>query len=182
MCNDAIRILDERILRDAALVVRGPTVGIGFLVGDSGISPLTRTIQRTRYRGLCALSPSAHVERQAFMSCVLRVTADGLAEALSRMRLKAYRFERGTAHFQVSECDFDNLGGQVRDAAAFLHAHEADLTTLLGTPRATGVLDFAVEVVAAEFGSARFPSNLVRVAGSLGLALQVSQYPAQENE
>jgi hypothetical protein len=115
------------------------------------------------------------------MSCVLRVTADGLDESLSHMLLKPYRFERGTAPFQVSQCDFNNLHGQVQDAAEFLDANEIDLAKLLGTPGAAGVLDFAVEVVVAEFRFASFPSNLVRKAGSLGLALEVSQYPRQEN-
>lgn len=116
------------------------------------------------------------------MSCVLRVTADGLAEALRGMRIKAYRFECGNAHFQVSECGFNDLQGQVQDAEAFLAANENELTALLGIAGAAGVLDFALEVVTCEFRSSRFPANLVRIAGSLGLALELSQYPAEENE
>lgn len=115
------------------------------------------------------------------MSCVLRVTVDGLAEALSILSFKPYRLDRGTAHFLVSDCDFDNLPGQVHDAADFLRNYEVELANLLQTPGAAGVLDFGVEAVTSEFRFANFPADLVRKAGSLGLALEVSQYPVGES-
>jgi hypothetical protein len=96
---------------------------------------------------------------------------------LPGLSIKPYRFEKGTAHFQVSECDFDDLPGQVREAAAFLSSNRAEIASLLSAPAASGVLDFAVEVVASEFRFAALPPDLVREAGSLGLGLELSQYP-----
>lgn len=113
------------------------------------------------------------------MSCVLRITSENLRESLPSISLKPYRFENGTAHFEVSKCDFDNLPGQVAEATAFLSASKAELSTLLAAPTATGVLDFAVEAPRSEFRYAALPSALVREAASLGLAIELSQYPEQ---
>ena len=108
------------------------------------------------------------------MSCVLRISAQHLGDCVSRLSVKPYRVECGTAHFDVSTANFDDFTRQVNDAIAFLHAHVADLKLLMGEPDASGVLDFAVErrEVAAQFDA--FPASLVREAASLGLALEIS--------
>jgi hypothetical protein len=116
------------------------------------------------------------------MSCILRITSENLREVLAGLSLKPYRFEHGTAHFQVSGCDFDNLPGQVKEATAFLNTSRVELSALLAAPAASGVLDFAVEAAGAEFRFAALPADLVREAASLGLAIELSQYPkAAEN-
>lgn len=112
------------------------------------------------------------------MSCVLRIsTPDGTGTASSEA-LKPYRVSGNTAHFHVSDADFDNFGKQVDDAIRFLQAHEADVKQMLSASQATGVLDFAIEWrdVAVQYDS--IPAELVRMAGSLGLALEISHYPA----
>lgn len=111
------------------------------------------------------------------MSCVLRVTSDDPNLALSPLSLQPYRNDRGTTHFLVSECDLDNLQGQVQDATDFLVANEAALAVILGAPGTTAALDFATEVSASTFCYAKLTPELVRRAGSLGLALEVSIYP-----
>jgi len=98
---------------------------------------------------------------------------------LSGVSLSPYRVEKGTAHFQVSQCDFDDLPGQVRDATTFLSLREAKVAELLAEPGASGVLDFAIEASNGQFRFAALPSELVRLAGSLGLAIEVSQYPTE---
>jgi hypothetical protein len=112
------------------------------------------------------------------MSCVLRITSEALSARLPSLSIRPYRFEKDTAHFQVSKCDFDDLPGQVREAAAYLISNRAELASLMSAPAASAVLDFAVEVVASEFRFARLPAHLVREAGSLGLGLEISQYPS----
>ena len=114
------------------------------------------------------------------MSCVLRISAQHLDDCVSRLSLKPYRVERGTAHFDVSTANFDDFTRQVNDAIAFLRSHAAELRLLMSEPDANGVLDFAVERrdVAAQFDA--FPALLVREAASLGLALEVSHYPVAD--
>ena len=91
--------------------------------------------------------------------------------------MKPYRVERETAHFEVSRSDFDNFSGQISDVTAFLHNNAPDIKRMMSEVDAAGVLDFAVEWGDAAFQSNNFPVALVREAGSLGLALEVSHYP-----
>jgi len=114
------------------------------------------------------------------MSCVLRITCENLQEGLRDVSLRPYRFENGTAHFQVSKCDFDNLPGQVKEATVFLNTNRDELSALLAAPTAAGVLDFAIETSSSEFRFAALPSALVREAASLGLAIELSQYPKEQ--
>jgi hypothetical protein len=104
-----------------------------------------------------------------------------LRELLAGVALKAYRIENGCAHFSVSQCDFDDFPGQLRDALAFLSANAADVTLLMGTAEAAGVLDFAVECRDEGFQFRTFPSTLVRQSGAMGLGLELSLYPAQSS-
>lgn len=114
------------------------------------------------------------------MSCVLRISAPRLDDCLSQVSIKPYRVERGTAHFDVSASDFDDFTGQINDAIAFLRSQAAEIRLMMNEPSADGVLDFAIEWrdVAAQFDT--FPAELVREASNLGLALEVSHYPAAE--
>ena len=96
------------------------------------------------------------------------------------MKLEPYLVKNGMATFDVSEADFDNLKSQVADAIEFLRLNEADVKLIMTESNTTGVLDFAIERrdVAAQFDS--FPSELVRLAGGLGLAIELSQYQVEE--
>lgn len=115
------------------------------------------------------------------MSCVLRISGPGVKASLSKVSLEPYRVEDDAAHFDVSEADFNNFQAQVKDAIVFLQLHKEDVKLLLREPNASGALDFAIEWrnVAAQFDS--FPAALVREAGSLGLALELSHYPISED-
>lgn len=114
------------------------------------------------------------------MSCVLRISWPGAEASLPKISLEPYRVEDGVAHFDVSDADFSDFKAQVGDAIAFLQSHRADVKLLMSKPSASGVLDFAIEWrdVFAQFDT--FPAALVREAGSLGLALELSHYPTSE--
>jgi len=83
----------------------------------------------------------------------------------------------------VSKKEFSDFPGQVRDALSFLGRHRRAVRALRrrnGVESAT--LDFGVErrpdaTVQAQV----FPEELVRTAGELGLALELSFYPAPDH-
>lgn len=114
------------------------------------------------------------------MSCVLRVSGPGVKASLAKISLKPYRVEDGAAHFEVSDADFSDFKAQVKDAIDFLQSQMTDVKLMMSEPDASGVLDFAIEWrdVSVQFDS--FPAALVREAGSLGLALELSHYPVSE--
>ncbi len=113
------------------------------------------------------------------MSCILRVTASDIDSHLAAIRVQPYRFERGTAHFKVSDRDFDDLPGQVQDALEFLKRHSNDLRLLM-ISGAKGSLDFAVHIPTEGFATRSFPASLVETAASFGLGLDLSAYPGGE--
>lgn len=115
------------------------------------------------------------------MSCVLRFTSPMLSEQLAGISLKPYRIDKGCAHFSVSQCDSDDFPGQLRDALIFMSGNAADVSLLMGSAGATGVLDFAVEFRDEGFQFRAFPPTLVRQAGALGLGLELSLYPASSS-
>ncbi len=110
------------------------------------------------------------------MSCVLRITCDQLYERLPPLAMKSFRFDRGTAHFAVSACEFNDLLGQVRDAFKFLQLNRSEILSLMESEGAEGVLDFAIDS-GEGFRFKTLPRQLVREAGALGLALEISLYP-----
>jgi hypothetical protein len=81
----------------------------------------------------------------------------------------------------VSDADFHEFPRQVEEATAFLQAHKEELARLRGFP--------GVEAMTLDFGIARrdvivqsdfFPPSLIRLAGELGLGIELSQYPVDE--
>ena len=111
------------------------------------------------------------------MSCVLRITSAQLHEHLPLMAMKSFRIDHGTAHFVVSGCEFNDLPGQVRDAIAFLQINRSEISSLMESEGSEGALDFAVENDGEGFQFKKLPPPLVREAGALGLALEISLYP-----
>ena len=82
----------------------------------------------------------------------------------------------------VSEADMKNLGQQASDAMAFMNANKAELVRLLSFPGLDeGRLDFAVSwrgdvVTHTDY----LPTELVRLAGELGLGIEISHYPVAD--
>ncbi len=134
--------------------------------------------------------------------CVLRVSGKELDPAVG-VALAPYRVFRvgepkrssrpegprwDTSGFSVavSEASWSDLRSQVRDACVFLDRNSDELRML----RATGAvqdmrLDFPVhlrigEQILAQFEF--FPAELVEKAGALGLGLELSIYPSDQEE
>jgi len=92
------------------------------------------------------------------------------------------RHTRSGLNVQVSSKSFENFSGQLRDAERFLQLHRRVLKTLRCFP--------GVESVALDFGVARredvvvqvetFSEAVVTLAGSIGLALELSHYPPKD--
>src|SRR5262245_57518748 len=102
---------------------------------------------------------------------------------LPRSHPEGPRHETSGITVQVSQAPRSNLGAQVADAESFLRAHRAELQRLAAAPGLEDLtLDFPTslridgERVVAQFD--RFPASLVRMAGDLGIALELSIYPA----
>ena len=121
-----------------------------------------------------------HEFEHPLMSCVLRISWPVTEASLLAISLAPYRVEDGVAHFWVSNADFSDFKAQVADAIAFLQSHRADVELLMSEPSASGVLDFAIEWRNVMVQVDTFPSTLIREAGSLGLALELSHYPTSE--
>ena len=83
-------------------------------------------------------------------------------------------------HVVVSEAEFDTLDRQIQDAIAFMQQHKTELKRLCSFPGVEAViLDFGIEKrdVGSQFDY--FPPVLLSLAGSLGIGIELSQYPAQ---
>jgi len=85
----------------------------------------------------------------------------------------------------IAVSDASDLPSQIADAEKFLAQHSREIERLMRFPGVEGaILDFPINLrigdrVVAQFD--RFPASLVRAAGHLGLALELSIYPGKSN-
>jgi hypothetical protein len=83
----------------------------------------------------------------------------------------------------ASEADFDDLGTQIRDAIQFLTRHETELRRLRAFPGVEAVtLDFGIRWREVAVQKDTFPSELLCLAGALGMELTVSHYPIADDD
>ncbi len=88
------------------------------------------------------------------------------------------RLERSGVHVLASDADFDEFPRQVAEATAFLEAQSEQLRRLIEWPGVEGVdLDFGLEWRDVLLQCDYLPPKLIRIAGSLGLGIEVSHYP-----
>lgn len=113
------------------------------------------------------------------MSAVLRISSSNVEVGLANTTIQPYRLESGTAHFLVSDCDFDDVSGQLQNALDFLSNHAAEIRLLMQTSGSAATLDFAREAREEGFQYLAFPAVLVQRAGALGMGLEISLYPVQ---
>jgi hypothetical protein len=88
--------------------------------------------------------------------------------------------ETSGLNVDVSKADFDNLDGQIRDAISFLEQHKMELERLCrfpGVERLT--LDFGIAKRDVIAQSDYFPAELLYLAGSLEISIELSQYPIE---
>jgi len=84
-------------------------------------------------------------------------------------------------HTDISAADFSNLQGQIADAVQFVEQNQDELARLVGFPGVEKVsVDFGIEERNVPAQSERFPPNLLRMLGSLGICLEFTLYPSQE--
>jgi hypothetical protein len=129
------------------------------------------------------------------MPCVLRARGSSFAvdEFLAASSLRPITvFHRGQKqssksrpmpasgfHADVSAADFSNLQGQIADAVQFVEQNRGELARLVGFPGVEDVsVDFGIEERDVPAQSERFPPNLLRAMGSLGISLAFTLYPA----
>jgi hypothetical protein len=87
------------------------------------------------------------------------------------------------ANYVVSDADFDEFEDQVADAIEFLEKNKTHVQAMVKLPGAEqAVLDFGVWWRDKAIQSASFPPKLCRLAGNLGLWLELSQYPPAEED
>jgi hypothetical protein len=92
---------------------------------------------------------------------------------------------REDSGFILDICDVGSKGlkAQIEKVTAFLSNHYGEIKKLMETQGVeSGVLDFAIAKrnVAAQFD--RFPADLIRLAGGIGLEIELSQYAIAEDE
>jgi hypothetical protein len=86
--------------------------------------------------------------------------------------------KQSAVHVSVSDADFGEFPRQVEEATAFLRAEPDQVRRLCEWPGVEGVtLDFGIAWRDVAAQSDHLPAELVRLAGALGLALEVSHYP-----
>ena len=86
----------------------------------------------------------------------------------------------------LSKKDWGDLAGQIEDAHAFLREHEKELRSLRATHELTDVwLDFPYycrldDKIAVQCDY--FPPEFLRLAGDLGIGIELSHYPPHEED
>lgn len=86
-------------------------------------------------------------------------------------------------NIEVSNADFDDLAKQMADTQAFLTTHEAELTRLRDFPGVEFIsIDFGVDIYPPGWCSFCFPHELLRLAGTLRIDLELSVYPSDPEE
>ncbi len=89
------------------------------------------------------------------------------------------RHEQSGIHILASDADFSEFPRQVEESVMFLHRNEAEVRRLCQFTGVEGVtLDFGIERRDVPVQCDRLPAELVRLPGSLGLNIELSQYPS----
>jgi hypothetical protein len=91
------------------------------------------------------------------------------------------RHERSGIHVCTSDADFDEFPRQVEESTVFLRAEFEQIQRLCEFPGVEGAsLDFGIARRDVAVQCDYLTPALVQVAGSLGLGIEISQYPASE--
>jgi hypothetical protein len=87
--------------------------------------------------------------------------------------------DRSGVHVTASDADFGEFTRQIADATAFLQTKSEQIQRLCDWPGVESVsLDFGVMRRDVPVQCDHFPAELVRLAGSLGVSIELSQYPS----
>jgi hypothetical protein len=87
------------------------------------------------------------------------------------------RHQSSGVHVEASAADFDEFPQQAADATQFLSAHADEVRRLRNFPGVEGVtLDFGIWRRDVWVQCDHFPAELVRLAGALGVGLELTVY------
>ncbi|HSI46695.1 MAG TPA: hypothetical protein VLA61_00330 [Ideonella sp.] len=88
------------------------------------------------------------------------------------------------ANFVASGADLDDFSGQVKEATEFLRNHSELVARMAAFPGVqTAVLDFGVSLQEGYVSQFCYlPTQLVQLAASASLALEISQYACSESD
>lgn len=121
------------------------------------------------------LDVDAYIKRGALIPSAVYRRGEARFPTLPRARTNA----KSGFNIVISKKPFSDFEGQVREAVTFLEKQRRAIQALRRRHGVEGaVLDFGVERRAdAAVQVQVFPEDLVRLAGQLGLALELSFYP-----
>lgn len=94
---------------------------------------------------------------------------------------KTERSKESGLCLDAADADFDDLPGQIRQTMAFLKRNQKELKKLTTFPGVEAAIDFGFTKRDVIIQFDRFPAELIRLAGALGLAIEISLYPPSEN-
>ena len=87
------------------------------------------------------------------------------------------------AHYCVSEAEFNEFEKQKKDAIKYLNENEEKIESIQKLAGIESVfLDFGIEQRDVFVQSDFFPPELIRLAGKLGLGIELSQYPISDDD
>jgi hypothetical protein len=91
--------------------------------------------------------------------------------------------ERSGLNFEVSGADFSELALQMEEALAFVRRHQPFISKLKAFPGVENVtIDFGAEIHPPGWYSFTFSSDLMLAVGVLGISLELSVYPVEEED
>lgn len=132
------------------------------------------------------------------MSCIFRVVGKKLEidSLLKKVNLEPYRFwhkgEKKTknkkythsgACFAASNAEHWEFKLQVEDAIHFLESFKKDIEVIVAFPGVEEpTLDFGIELQESFLNCDLLPPKLLRLAGNLNIAIELSHYPPGKEE
>ena len=105
----------------------------------------------------------------------------GKGQPRNMLKKNRKRCRSSGASFLVSDADFDQFEKQKKDAISFLRTNKSVILKIMNWPGVDrGCLDFGIErrTTAAQFE--QFPAELLKLAGGLGIDIEISQYSIKE--
>jgi len=91
---------------------------------------------------------------------------------------KGEKNKRSGASFRVSTANYDQFEKQKREAITFLKTNRREIRRIMKWPGVDeGELDFGIHSRDVIIRCDYLPPELIKLAGSLGLGIEISQYP-----
>ena len=134
------------------------------------------------------------------MSCILRIIVNDIAfdemlsiplepdsfwrkgESSPSKNSTDKKFKDSGGNYVVSDAEFEEFAQQKQDAFEYLMHNKTQIRQIMSLSGAQGTLDFGIIWRDVAVQCDHFPAELIRIAGELGLAIELTQYPPSEDE